>query len=71
MTTKVASPQKFLEIIGQTYRVELDNTACKLLDPAWMDIPMNIVLRMQILQSNYDLVKHVKSLIRSECLFTK
>ena len=44
MTTEIAPSKQLLEVVWQAYSVKFDDTTFKLLDPAWMHVPVDVVL---------------------------
>ena len=71
MAAKVAPSQQLLEVVGETNGVELDDTASELLNPARVHVPVDVVLRVKVLQGNHDLVQDGESLIGCEGLFAE
>lgn len=71
MTAEVATPQKFFEVVGKANSVKLDDTTFKLLNPTWMDISVDVVVRVEEGKSTNDLLKHVKRLVIAHVLLAK
>ena len=63
MTAEVASSEQLLEIVWQAYSVELNDSACKLLDSARVNIPVHIVLGVQVSKSFDNLAENAEQLV--------
>lgn len=63
MTAKVTPPQKLLKVVGQADGVEFDHSTCKLLDSTWMDISVDVALRMKKFDSIYNLAENIENLL--------
>lgn len=54
MTAKVTAPQQLLECVRQPNSVKFHDSALELLNPTWMHVSVNVVLRVHVVESlNY------------------
>ena len=58
MATEIATSQQLLEIVRQAYSVKLDDSTSELLDPTWVHVPVDIVVRMEVAQTLNNLFEH-------------
>lgn len=71
MTAKVAPLEQFFEVVWQTDCIKLDGAIFKLLNATRVDIPGDVVLRVEELKGNDNLVEHIQCLFVGHVLLAK
>lgn len=63
MPAEITAAEQLLEVVGQPHGVEFDYPASELLNPARVDVTMDVVLLVQKVKRFHDLAEDVEDLI--------